>query len=335
LSDFAALVLSLPTRNSTLRMRLWRALKQAGCGVLRDGVYLLPASPANHEALARLESEIRGAGGFAMTLELGARAAGQLAELRKLFDRAGDYGNLVGKIRVAKASLARLGPRRAGTQIRRLGRTLEKLAEIDFYAGEAKAQAEAAIGDLKGAYRAAYSGAEPRFSRRRSRRFDAARYQKRTWATRKAPWIDRLASAWLIKRFIDRDARFAWIDRPSECPRNAVGFDFDGAEFTHVGKRVTFEVLLSSFGLDTDPALAAIGAAVRFLDVGGIPVPDAKGLETMLKGAREKARNDDALLADAMRTLDLLYSAYRIADEGVSPEVLSSRNVSKAVQRRP
>ncbi|HEU4925233.1 MAG TPA: chromate resistance protein ChrB domain-containing protein, partial [Burkholderiales bacterium] len=242
-------------------MRLWRALKQTGCGVLRDGVYLLPSSGTSYEALARLESEIRAAGGFAMTVELGARTAARLAELRKLFDRAGDYGNLVGKIRVAKASLARLGPRRAQTQMLRLGRTLEKLAAIDFYAGEAKAQAEAALADLKGAYRAAYFGAEPRFSRRRPQRFDAARYQKRTWATRKAPWVDRLASAWLIKRFIDRDARFAWIDRPSDCPKNAVGFDFDGAQFTHVGKRVTFEVLLSSFGLETDLALAAIGAA--------------------------------------------------------------------------
>jgi hypothetical protein len=312
MSDFAALVLSLPTRNSTLRMRLWRGLKQSGCAVLRDGVYLLPSSAPNQDALARLESEIRAAGGFAMTLELKARTAAQLAELRKRFDRAGEHGTLVRKIGAAKASLARLGSRRAQTQIHRLERELLKLKAIDFYPGEARAQAEAALAELKGAHRAAYAGGEPRFSRRRARQFDAGRYQKRTWATRKSPGVDRLASAWLIKRFIDRDARFAWIERPSECPRSAVGFDFDGAEFTHAGKRVTFEVLLSSFGLETDPALAAIGAAVHYLDVGGIPVPDAKGLETMLKGAREKARSDDALLADSMRTFDLLYSAYRI-----------------------
>jgi hypothetical protein len=312
MSDFAALVLSLPTRNSTLRMRLWRALKQAGCGVLRDGVYVLPAGAASQDKLGRLESEIRAAGGFAMTLELKARTAAQLAELRRLFDRAGEHGTLVRRIGAAKASLVRLGPRRAQTQSHRLERELQKLTAIDFYPGEAKAQAEAAFADLKDAYRAVYSGGEPRFSRRKARPFDAGRYQKRVWATRKAPWVDRLASAWLIKRFIDRDARFAWIDRPSECPRNAVGFDFDGAEFTHVGKRVTFEVLLTNFGLETDPALAAIGAAVHFLDVGGIPVPDARGLETMLKGAREKAKSDDALLADAMRALDLLYSGHRV-----------------------
>jgi hypothetical protein len=305
LSDLAALVLSLPARNSTLRMRLWRALKQTGCGILRDGVYLLPSGGANDEALARLEAEIRAAGGFAMTLELKARTAAQLADLRKRFDRSGEYGALVRRIGLAKASLAGLGSRRAQTEIRRLEHALQKLAAIDFYPGEAKAQAASALADLQVAYRTAYAGGEPRFSRRRPRQVDAARYRKRIWATRKEPWVDRLASAWLIKRFIDRDARFAWIARPS-------GFDFDGAEFTHVGNRVTFEVLLSSFGLETDPALAAIGSAVHFLDAGGIPVPDAKGLETMLKGAREKARSDDALLAESMRTFDLLYSAYRI-----------------------
>jgi hypothetical protein len=315
MSDFTALVLSLPTHNSTLRMRLWRALKQTGCGVLRDGVYLLPSSGAGDEALARLESEVRAAGGFAMTLEVKARTAAQLAELPKLFDRAGEYGTLVGQIRLDKAALARLGARRAQTRIHRLERALQRLAAIDFYPGEAKAQAESALADLKGTYRTVYSGGEPRTSRRRPRQLDAARYQKRIWATRKAPWVDRLASAWLIKRFIDRDARIQWIDRPSDRAKNAVGFDFDGADFTHVGKRVTFEVLLSSFGLEADAGLAAIAAAVHFLDVGGIPVPDARGLETMLKGAREKARSDDALLADAMRTFDLLYAAYRTAGE--------------------
>jgi hypothetical protein len=136
------------------------------------------------------------------------------------------------------------------------------------------------------------------------------RYRKRVWATRKDLWVDRLASAWLIKRFVDRDARFVWIDRPRDRPAKAVGFDFDGAEFTHADNRVTFEVLAASFGLDGDPALARIGAAVHFLDIGGIPVADAKGLETVLRGAKEKARSDDALLADATRVLDHFYTAY-------------------------
>ncbi len=311
MESFDALVLSLPTRNSTLRMRVWRALKDAGCGVLRDGVYLLPAAPDGQGALAKLESEIRLSGGFAMTLEIKPRSAAHLADLKQLFDRGPEHGALAAKIEAARASLARLGSRRSQTAIRRLERAAQKLSRIDFFAGEAKLQAEASLAELKRRYREMYAGGEPHASKRALRHRDGDRYRKRIWATRKALWVDRLASAWLIKRFIDRDARFVWIARPSECPRKAVGFDFDGAEFTHAKNRVTFEVLQASFGLDGDRALAAIGAAVHFLDVGGIPVADARGLETLLKGAKEKAKNDDALLAEAMRTFDLLYSAYR------------------------
>ncbi len=306
---FAALVLSLPTRNSTSRMRVWRALKESGCAVLRDGVYLLPPSAA--AALEKVETEIRSHGGFAMTLELRPRSETQQDHIRKLFDRSAAHGTLVEKMHATKASLARLGSRRGSTAVRRLERALERLSRLDFFRGEAAAQAEAALAELKRSYREMFAGGEPRSSKRNLRRFPAGRYQNRVWATRSSPWVDRLASAWLIKRFIDRQAKFLWLSRPSECPGKAVGFDFDGAEFTHVKNRVTFEVLMASFGLDDDPALASIGRSVHFLDVGGVPAPDAQGLATVLKGAKEKARNDDALLAEALRTFDLFYSAYR------------------------
>jgi hypothetical protein len=305
---FQALVLSLPTRNSTLRMRVWRALKECGAAVLRDGVYVLPA--AGSDAFGGLESEIRSHGGFAITLDATPRDG---KDMRERFDRTPEYAALVGKISAARAALAALGPRRGLTALRRLEQAMEKIARIDFFPGEAKQQAAAALASLKERYSELYARNEPRASTKGLRVLDRAPYQKRVWATRKAPWVDRLASAWLIKRFIDRDAKFAWIARPSECPKKAIGFDYDGADFTHVKNRVTFEVLAAAFGLDQDPALAKIAAAVHFLDVGGIPVADATGLETMLKGAKEKARGDDALLAEAMRAFDLLYSAYRAA----------------------
>jgi hypothetical protein len=313
---FNALVLSLPTRNSTLRMRVWRALKDCGAAVLRDGVYLLPASATDASALGRLEKEIRSNGGFAVTFDAMPHGAEDQAALRTRFDRTADYGALVGRIAAAKATLASLGPRRGLTALRRLEQAMEKLSRIDFFPGEAKQQAFAALASLKDRHGELYSRNEPRPSMKGLRPLAHARYQKRVWATRTAPWVDRLASAWLIKRFIDREAKFVWIARPSECPKKAVGFDYDGAKFTHVKSRVTFEVLAAEFGLDHDPALAKIAAAVHFLDVGGIPVPEANGLETMLKGAKEKAHGDDALLAEAMRTFDLLYSGYRAAAPG-------------------
>ena len=310
MNTLSALVLSLPTHNSTIRMRVWRALKDTGCGVLRDGVYVLPEDAAGAAVLRKVETDIQTAGGFAMTVDLKLKSAAQTAAVRELFDRSADYGALTQKIGTVSKTLPRLGHRKAQTAVQRLQRSFDKLSEIDFFPGQAKLQAAEAIAALKRSLQEAYSRGEPRASRKRLRLVDKTRYQKRVWATRKTPWVDRLASAWLIKRFVDRDARFVWIESPRQRPRQAVGFDFDGAEFSHVDNRITFEVLLTSFGLDHDPALTALGAVVHFLDVGGIPVADAKGLETMLRGIKEKARSDDALLAEAMRIFDHFYSAY-------------------------
>src|SRR5262245_10578035 len=310
---FDALVLSLPTRDSTLRMRVWRALKDSGCAVLRDGVYLLPSLNGDSAALERLEKEIRTHGGFALRLQAAPKASSEQSGLQGLFDRTPQYAELIELVGTTKAALPRLGPRRGRTAVQRVEQAAQRLAVFDFFPGQAKEQAAAAIADLKARYAELHSPSEPRASMRGLRRAQLADYQKRVWATRKSPWVDRLASAWLIKRFIDRDARFLWLERPSALPKKAIGFDFDGAQFTHVKHRVTFEVLLATFALENDAALQSIAKSVHFLDIGGIPVADARVLEAMLKGAREKAKSDDALLAESMRTLDLLYSGYKSA----------------------
>ena len=188
-------------------------------------------------------------------------------------------------------------------------RSFEELAGIDFYPGQAQLQAKAAISALEREAQL-FSEGEPHSAKRKVRRFDPTKYRNRTWATRKNLWVDRLASVWLIKRFIDRNARFVWIDRPRDRPKRSIGFDFDGAQFTHVESRVTFEVLLTSFGLDGDQALVSIGHAVHFLDTGGIPVADAKGLETILRGIQGKAQSDNEMVLEANKVFDLLYSAY-------------------------
>lgn len=307
---FQALLLSLPAHNSTVRMRLWRTLKSTGCAVLRDGVYILPAGSPQSVALDEVASQVISAGGFAMTAELRLNTPAQLAHVHKLFERNDKYSALVDRVKRAQTSLRRLGQRKAQTIIQRLRRSLDELIAIDFYPGEAQVQAREALSALELEAQELFAEGEPRASKARVRRLDPARYRGRTWATRKGPWIDRLASAWLIRRFIDESAKFVWIDRPRDCPKRAIGFDFDGAQFTHAGHRVTYEVLLASFGLAQDPALASIGAAVHFLDIGGISVADAKGLETVLTGIREKARSDDEMMREAAKIFDLLYAAY-------------------------
>ena len=306
---FRALLLSLPAHHSTVRMRLWRALKSTGCATLRDGVYILPLDAAQTAVFSEVESEVKTAGGFAMTAALTIDAA-RVPHVRGLFDRSAEYGALVDRITRTKASLRRLGKRKADTSVQRLRRSFADLVAIDFYPGEAQVQAKDALASLEREAHESFAAGEPRASRARLRRLDPEKYRGRTWATRKAPWVDRLACAWVIKRFIDKGAKFIWIERPRDCPKHAIGFDFDGAQFTHAGHRVTYEVLLASFGLSQDPALATIGAAVHFLDVGGIPVPDARGLETLLTGIREKARTDDEMVREAAKIFDFFYSAY-------------------------
>ena len=297
-----------------MRMRIWRALHGMGCGVLRDGVYLLPGHAAQQADFADLESDVKAAGGFAMTVEMNFRTSIQFDWACKLFDRTSDYASLVTQINAAEKSLARLPQPRADSLVKRLHRAFQEIVKIDFYPGQAKRQAQDTLAGLERAAQNLFSSNEPRKAKGRIRRLNPLNYQGRVWATRKNPWIDRLASAWLIKRFVDRKARFIWIDKPKDRPKGALGFDFDGADFTHVGNRVTFEVLLSSFGLDSDPALNQLAATIHFLDVGGIPVDDAKGLEMILKGARNKARRDDELVLAAARVFDHVYLAYQSTD---------------------
>ncbi len=300
-ADWLLLITTLPTRNATARMRLWRALKAQGCATLRDGAYLLPAQAKTEQALARLAADTREAGGSAHLLQMASRDAAQEAAFRTLFDRSDDYRVLLDALAVVpKREVAAL------KALKNLRRDFDVIAATDYFPGEARRQAEAALVEL-----AAVLEGEPHRAERKIRRLAKTDYSGRTWATRRHLWVDRMASAWLIRRFIDRKATFLWLDDPKRCPKKALGFDFDGAAFTHIGGRVTFEVLVASFGLDADPGLARIGALVHFLDVGGVPVAEAAGIEALLAGQRAAAADDDRLLAEASRVFDGLYHHYR------------------------
>jgi hypothetical protein len=181
----------------------------------------------------------------------------------------------------------------------------------DFFPGQSQGQMQGALADAEAALNARFSPNEPKAIHRKIPRLNAKDYQGRTWATRRHLWIDRVCCAWLIRKFIDPKAKFVWLKRPLDRPKRAVGFDFDGAEFSHVDSKVTFEVLLASFGLESDPGLSRLGQLVHFLDVGGIPVDEAPGLAAIISGARSIHADDDALLASLTSALDNLYHAYR------------------------
>jgi len=296
--EFLALFASLPTRQSAGRMRIWRALRALGCATLRNGVSLLPASERHAAALEQIAGEVRAVQGTADLYRLGGRDELHDAELRALFDRGADYAQLLARI-------AAVNPPDEQA-VRGLRRELDALVAIDYFSGEARRQAEAAMSALE-----AVTGGEPAAISRKIRRLDTGDFQGRLWATRKHLWVDRMASAWLIRRFIDRKAKFLWLDNPRKCPKQALGFDFDHATFTHVGGRVTFEVLAASFGLERDRALARLASIVHCLDVGGVPVAEAAGIEAVLAGLRAASADDDRLLADASRVFDSLYANFQ------------------------
>ena len=305
------LIVSLPTRQSTARMRVWRNLKALGCGVLRDGVYLLPALEGAYAAFERQAAEVIATGGQAQVLSLDARDADQEGVFRALFDRSDDYAGLKASIEDLRGKLKR-GPAvtlaRTGTQLQK---SFAALAAIDYFPSPARDQVKAMLDELAEKISIKLNPGEPHAAAGKVKRLERTQYQGRTWATRKHLWVDRMASAWLIARFIDTEAKFKWLAKPEDCPRRALGFDFDSAAFTHIGQRVTFEVLIASFGLEEDAALMRIGGIVHYLDVGGVMPAEAVGLEAVLKGLRETAKNDDALLAVVMPVFDGLYVGFK------------------------
>jgi len=305
------LVMSLPTRNATARMRIWRALKQAGCAVLRDGVYLLPVGAATQRVFETQAQEITATGGSAYLLPLDIGDDEKDAQFRRLFDRADDYTELKRVLDTLRGKLKRGAPASLARELIQARKAFEAVAATDYFPGAARDQLQALLDEIAQGIEARLNPHEPHAASGKIKRLDATAYQGRLWATRKGLWVDRMASAWLIVRFIDADAKFKWLANPGDCPKKALGFDFDGAAFTHIGQRVTFEVLAASFGLEEDMAVMRIGAIVHYLDVGGVKPPEAAGLEAVLKGLRETAKSDDALLVAVTPVFDGLYVGFK------------------------
>jgi hypothetical protein len=301
------LVVSLPTAQASARMRLWRATKTVGAVALRDGAYLLPGTMPCRDALQAQAADVRNAGGDAWLMQVAPLDAAETAQWVRLFDRTADYAALLEDTRAAQ----RAPSPQATRAMAALWRRHAQIVQADHFPGEAQQQCTAALAALQDALTRRDSPDEPHALRGRGiERLDTAQFQGRTWATRARPWVDRLATAWLVRRCIDADASFRWLKDPAKCRASWLGFDFDGARFSHSDGRVTFETMLASFGLDADPVLRRIGALVHILDVGGVPVAEASGIEAALGGLREHLPDDDQLLDAACAVFDGLRRAY-------------------------
>ncbi|MGH8572892.1 MAG: Chromate resistance protein ChrB, partial [Gammaproteobacteria bacterium] len=190
-SSWLLLILSLPTQNTATRMRIWRATKALGCGVLRDGVYVLPPSPAHREALEGLSIETRASEGSAQVLEVTSKDANEAQVFATLFDRTEDYARLMEEIRELKAKVSKLDTSALRRALKTLRRSFETISSVDFFPGAAQAQTARALDEVEAAALAILSPDEPHAVPGKIERLDRNKYQGRVWATRKRPWVDR------------------------------------------------------------------------------------------------------------------------------------------------
>ncbi|MEO6625241.1 MAG: chromate resistance protein ChrB domain-containing protein [Burkholderiaceae bacterium] len=314
-ASWLILTATLPTNPSGLRVRVWRALKATGAGTLREGVYVLPEHAVSAQSLWALERTITEAGADAHMLVVQARDDAQEQVFRGLFDRSELYADLLQCIKEARNSVKKSAEAPLHKMLRELEAQLRAVLASDFFPGKNGQKAADALAALRRMVELQLSPDEPASTAAAIQPRTIADYQGHTWATRKRPWIDRLASAWLIQRFIDKKPRFVWLSDAGKCPKSALGYDFDGAVFTHVGDKVSFEVLAESFCLLADPALRRLATLVHYIDIGGIPVDEAPGFEMLVRGLQAQHRDDDALLAASLPVFDAFYLALQVPHE--------------------
>lgn len=305
--DWLVFITSLPIDDASARMRILRTLESLGCSVLREGVYLLPETSDAQQSLTRLADHVTRLNGSAYVLRAAAPDARQDGMLRALFDRSAKYEELIRNVAGLSGAI---GISDSGTLARALAKhrqEFDSVRTLDIFPSQARTRAEDAISEAEHKIRSLMF---PESSRPPYVSQPGKRYLNREWATRKPLWADRLASAWLIRRFIDPEARLIWLDATQQCPKDAVGFAFEGAPFSNSKGRVTFEELLHRFDHDKNSALLRLGALVHYLDAGGPSVAEAAGVESLLNGAIRRSSNESELFLESEKTFDLLYESY-------------------------
>jgi hypothetical protein len=298
-------VASMPADDPASRMRVLRTLEALGAAVVREGVYLLPETDDNRRSLDTLADYIVRSHGLAHVLCVGAASPAQQNTFQKLFDRSARYEALVKTVESLRVGFGQSDPSAIARVLHKQRRDFEAIAALDFFPGKAKERAQAALAEADAAVRRLLFPAGRQAAIGMNEKFLG-----RTWATRKPLWADRLACAWLIRRFVDPEAKLVWLEKSEAPPPEAIGFAFEGAHFANSDERVSYEQMLVRLELADNPALTRIGSIVHVLEIRGTTVPEAAGVQTLLQGASRRAQNDMEMLAEAEKTFDLLYEAY-------------------------
>jgi hypothetical protein len=302
--NWLLLLYGLPARRGSSRVSLWRQLKKTGAIALKSSTYILPEEPAHRERFQWLAQKVRDSGGDATLIHATDIEGMPDEEIVRAFNaaRAADYAALTADLAAFIAANKRKASNTFADQLERFSARLEEIQRVDFFSSP---KAEDAL------MRLAQARALHVKSSKAPARLSTKKFHGRTWLTRPRPEIDRVASAWLIRRFIDPRARFVFGAGP-EQGREAVPFDMAGVEFTHQGDDCTFETLLKRFGLD-DPALQRIAEAVHVADLedGKFSRIEAIGIDRVLKGWGRLGLSDEALLQRGGECFEALYEYFR------------------------
>jgi hypothetical protein len=292
----------LPKKGASARVAIWRQLRRAGVVPLGNSGYLLPASPENRERFEWMAAAIRSARGEASVLEVQSIDNSSAPQLKRRFSdaSAARYRSLLQEIR--KLRRGKTHPSRAN--ILRLRQRLQEIAAIDFFASPLRRQVERALQAGEASAHAPARGPAAKIVK--------SQYRGRVWVTRHRPGVDRVASAWLIKNFIDPKARFAFADNGS-APAQAVPFDTYGGEgFGHRGEDCTFETLVKSFRI-RDAKVRAIAEMIHDADLFDEKFGrrEGFGVDEIMKGWARQGLSDRALLDRGMQLVEGLYRSVR------------------------
>jgi len=307
----------LPSSPSNVRVRTWRRLQQLGAVVVKQAVYVLPDSPVAREDFEWLKAEIEAAGGQATVFAADSVDAWSDDALVEEFRHARQaaYAGLARDVeRVAGRPASRRSSRaRRDPPARRLlegfRQRLAAIERIDFFGSAGRDRVVAVLGELEQRL-AGHGSPLPVTSRRRATSAPPA-YHQRHWVTRPRPGVDRMASAWLVRRFIDREARFGFAADRDAVPRDSIPFDMFGVDFSHRGDSCTFETLIETFEI-RDAAVTRVAAIVHDLDLkdGRFGAPEAPAIGAVIEGLQLGYADDDALLAQGMTLFDALYRSF-------------------------
>ncbi len=314
------LIHQLPAKPAYLRVKVWRRLRALGAVAAKNSVYVLPASEQAQEDFEWLLKEITEGGGEGMICEARLVDVDGLSDedVRGLFRaaRAEDYDDLAKEVRALADTLAAGGTAAsyadATTKLHRLRAEVGKVAAIDFFGANGRETVEGLLAGLEGRL----EEGEAMMDDRRAKVVGggaADKLRARLWVTRQGVYVDRIASAWLIRRFIQPEARFKFVPAKGYKPEpGEVRFDMFDGEITHEGDRCTFEVLLARAGL-ADPALAAIGEIVHDIDFkdGKFGRAEVSGIGRLVEGVAAANAEDEARFARGGVIFDDLYAAFR------------------------